>query len=90
MHDCSSAQCSSEAEADERVAKAVVQLDDPEVIMDLRQMNENPKSTTFELFWQELQLYLDEVTLAVDERRLLSSTVAVMHTCNIYQKSHYF
>jgi len=69
LQDCSSAEYASEAQVDERVAKAVVELDDPEIIMDLRQMNGNPKATTFDVFWQELQLYLDEVTLAVDERR---------------------
>ena len=50
------------------MAKALLQLDDPEIILDLRQMNGKPNSTIFDEFWDELQLYLDETTLAVDER----------------------
>ncbi len=66
LQDSSSAQYSSEAAVDERVAKAVLQLDDPQMVMDLRRMNGKP---IFDAFWQELQLYLDETNLAVDERR---------------------
>ena len=69
LQDGSAAQYSSEAAVDERVAKAVLQLDDPQIVMDLRRMNGKPNSTIFNAFWQELQLYLDQTNLAVDERR---------------------
>ena len=52
LQDCSAAEYASEAQVDERVAKAVVQLDDPEIIMDLRKLNGNPNSTTFDPFWK--------------------------------------
>jgi hypothetical protein len=55
-----------QAEVDERVAKAVIKLDDPEVILDLQKSNGNPKSSLFDSFWEA---YLDEITPAVDERR---------------------
>ena len=57
LQDGSAAQYSSEAAVDERVAKAVLQLDDPQIVMDLRRMNGKPNSTIFDAFWQELQLY---------------------------------
>jgi len=31
-------------------------------------MNGNPKSDTFNVFWNELDEYLEETTMAVDER----------------------
>ena len=44
-------------------------MDDPDIVLDLRQLNGNAQSTKFDPFWNELQLYLDEINLAVDERR---------------------
>ena len=44
-------------------------MDDPDIILDLRKLNGKVKSTQFDPFWDQLQLYLDELTLAVDERR---------------------
>ena len=61
--------CSVEAEVDERVAKAVVNLDDPEIVLDLRTTNRKPSSTHFDQFWAELQAYMDEIKHAVDDRR---------------------
>ena len=54
---------------DERVARAVVNLDDPELVLDLRRMNGKAQSSLFDAFWGELQAHLDEINLAVDERR---------------------
>ena len=54
---------------DERVAQAVVNLDDPELVLDLRRMNDKAQSSHFDAFWDELQAYLDEINLAVYERR---------------------
>ena len=39
------------------------------VVLDLCKANGNPKSTTSDTFWREGQAYLDEITLAVDDRR---------------------
>ena len=69
LQDHAAAEYVSEAQVDERVANAVLQLDDTEIVLDLRKMNGKPNSTIFDKFWHELQLYFDEVTLAVDERR---------------------
>ena len=55
-----------EAEVDERVAKAVVNLDDPEIVLNLHSTNGKPNSTRFAQFWAELQAYMDEINLAVD------------------------
>ena len=68
LQDSSAAEYASQAEEDEHVAKAVLRFDDPELVLDLRQANGNPQSAIFDVFWQELQHYLDEIT-AVDERR---------------------
>ena len=59
----------TESDIDCCVARALVHLDDPDIILDMRQLNGNPQSTKFDPFWNELQLYLDEINLAVDERR---------------------
>lgn len=69
LNDGTSAACSAEAQVDERVAQAVIDLDDPEIVLDLRQMNGKVQSSLFDVFWDELQAYLDEINLAVDERR---------------------
>ena len=68
-NDHSSASCEAEQEVDDRVSKALLELDDPQIALDLREQNGNPKSTKFEAFWDELQQYLEESTMAVDERR---------------------
>ena len=69
VSDGSLASSSAEAEVDQCVAKAIVDLNDPEIVLDLRSMNGKVKSSHFDAFWNELQVYLDEINLAVDERR---------------------
>ena len=71
----SAAKYASEAQVDECVAKAVIQIGDPEIILDFRQANGNPHCGSFDKFWQELQMYLDETTLADDERRHLAVSI---------------
>ena len=54
---------------DECVAKALIDLDDPDIVIDLRRLNGRVTNDKFNPFWDELQAYLDELGLAVDERR---------------------
>ena len=54
---------------DERLAKCLVHMDDPDIIIDLRKMNGKPSSTKFDVLWSELSMYLEEAGLAVQERR---------------------
>ena len=68
------------AKIDERVAQAVISIDDPDIVLDLRKANGNPKSTTFDRFWQEVQAYLDEMTLAVDDRRHVTTQIRSINT----------
>ena len=68
-NDSSSAEYSSQAQVDEHVARALLDLDDPEILLDLRRCNGKPNATLFNVFWQELQTFLDEIEPAVDERR---------------------
>ena len=63
LEDQSSASCS---EVNERVAWALIEMSDTDIILDLRK---TAKSTKSEKFWEEMQSYFDETTLAVDERR---------------------
>lgn len=51
---------------DERVARGVYNL---EVVLDLRSMDGKVQSSHFDAFWDEVQVYLDEINLAVDDRR---------------------
>jgi len=73
--DASSGSCTAETDVDERVSTALLDLDDTQITLDLREMNGNPKCTKFDDFWSELEEYLEEITTAVDERR----QVDVMH-----------
>ena len=69
LEDQSSASCSAESEVNEPVAWALIEMSDTDIILDLRKTNGSAKSTKFEKFWEEMQSYFDETTLAVDERR---------------------
>ena len=69
LNDSTTATCSAEAKVDEQVAEAVIDLDDSEIVLDLRRMNGKVQNSQFDDFWDELQVYLDEINLAVDERR---------------------
>ena len=51
------------------MAKALIDLDDPDIVIDLRRLNGRVTNDKFNPFWDELQVYLDELGLAVDERR---------------------
>ena len=68
-HDSSAARTSEEAKIDERIAAALLDTNDPNIIFDLRKLNGRPKSPLFDDFWQELETYLQEINPAVDERR---------------------
>ena len=48
---------------------SIVNLDDPKIVFDLHIMNSNAQSCLSDTFRSELQAYLDEINLAVDERR---------------------
>ena len=67
--DSSSSNYVAEKEVDERVSKALLDVDDTQIIMDLREMNGNLHSAKFDAFWSELGEYLEEIMTAVDERR---------------------
>ena len=68
---CSSSRTSAEKAVDQRIASIaedIFELDEPEILVDLRHMK-RPKSTIFDKFWEEVKLYLDEITPACDDRR---------------------
>ena len=73
--DSSSSSCSAKKDIDDRVIQALLDLDDPQIVLDMRELNGNPNSTRFDVFWDELAQYLEDTTMAVDERRHTS----VMH-----------
>ena len=67
--DASSAPTAQQRAVDERVAKALLEIEAPEIIFDLRKLNGNPKATHFDDFWAELSTFLEEINPAVDDRR---------------------
>ena len=69
MTDCSAVACAAENTVDDRVAEALLNLDDPHFIYDLRQLNGKPGSSKFDVFWEELGSYIEELVPAVDDRR---------------------
>ena len=88
LHDSSSASNSFEKGVDEQVAKAILEMDDPDIILDLRQTNGHVESSRFYSFWKELQYYFDEITLPVDERRHgntlhMPLAISVSNLCDI-------
>ena len=50
---------SVEADVDKCVAKAVAAVNDPKIVLDLQSMNGKAQSASFDVFWDELQSYLD-------------------------------
>jgi len=54
---------------DECIASALIDLDDPNIMLDLRELNRRVCSDKFDAFWCEVQAYLDKFNLAVDERQ---------------------
>ena len=61
---------------DERVTKLAeeaFELDEPDILLDLRRLNGKPNATAFDKFWEELSTYLKEITPAVDDRRHAST-----------------
>lgn len=67
--DYAAASSSFQQEVDERVAKAVLAVESPDILFDLRKLNGKPKSTHFDEFWAELSAFLEEINPAVDDRR---------------------
>jgi hypothetical protein len=66
--DASAAETSQQADIDQRM-RDFLDIDDTDVIADLRKNNGNPNATRFDVFWQDLSNYFEEQTLAVHERR---------------------
>ena len=67
--DSSSAPTLLQGDVDERVAKAVLAVENPDIILDLRSLNGKPKSALFDSFWAELSSFLEEINPAVDDCR---------------------
>ena len=68
VHDSSAATSIVEHVIDERVAEVIAEVQDPEIILDLRKNNGKVQSS-FDDFWAELQKFLDEIVTPVNERR---------------------
>lgn len=47
-----------EAEVDGRLAKFLLDMDDPDIVLDLRKLNGKPSSSKFDAFWLELHSYI--------------------------------
>ena len=71
-----------EAAIDEQVAMCVLDMDDPDIILDMRKRNGKPGSSEFDMFWLELSTYLEKVGPAVQERRR-GETTDVNPICHI-------
>ncbi len=69
--DASASRTTEESEIDKRVEEAL-EMEDPEIFLDLRHTNEN-KEDRYGVFWTQCKVYLDECT-AVHERRHESVT----------------
>ena len=68
IHDCSAASTAHELAMEEGIAQAIMELEDPEIILDL-QKNNGKVGSSYEDFWQQLQNYLDEIVTLVNEHR---------------------
>lgn len=68
VHDSSASASAIQQVIDDRVSEAILDAQDPEIILDLRKQNGVVESS-FDAFWEELQKYLDEIVTPVNERR---------------------
>lgn len=67
-NDASAPNCLHEAEIDERV-QMVLDMEDPDIIIDLRQLNSGRKGQ-YDVFWEQCKKFLEEgIGTAVDDRR---------------------
>ncbi|CAG2219397.1 PIP5K [Mytilus edulis] len=66
--DSSSAETSQQSEVDERVCEFLLTADETNLFYDLRKLNGRPRDENLNPFWDELQRYLDDVSV-VHERR---------------------
>ena len=69
VHDESAPTSAAEAAIDEWIAMCLLDMDDPDIVVDMRKLNGKPGSSKFDTFWLELSTYLEEVDPAVQERR---------------------
>ena len=69
-----------EAEVDKRV-KIYVEMEDPDIVFDLHEL-QSGKASKFDLFWDECKKFLQDVELAVDERRH-TEVVHVAHALSV-------
>ena len=70
--DSSCSRSAAEKEVDERVARLAeeaFELDEPDILLDLRRLNGKPNAPAFDKFWEELSAYLEEISPAVNDRR---------------------
>ena len=65
--DSTAAQSSAQASVDERMAKFLLNSDDPDLVYDLRCNNGRPNDPRLDPFWEELATFLEEKSI-VDER----------------------
>ena len=67
--DSSSADTTDQAEIDDRVCQKI-ELEDPDIIADLRTLNSSETRAKFDTFWKECEAVLnEEIGIAVDDRR---------------------
>ena len=84
--DCSGSESLHQEEVDERVKQAI-EMEDPNVVIDLRQLNSCSK-TRYDTFWDECKKFLkEEVGTAVDDRRHsdvthIANTISIRDFCD--------
>ena len=69
VHDESAPSSHIEGEVDDRLAKYLLDMDDPDIVLDLRKLNGKHSSSKFDDFWLELHNYIEELGPAIQERR---------------------
>ena len=57
-----------ERTVDKLIPEALLTIEDPEIVHDLHRLNGWPKSGKFDAFWDELSVYIEELTPAVDDQ----------------------
>lgn len=83
----------TEKAVDQRVAaiaEEILELDEPEILLDVRRIKK-ARSTLFDKFWEELDLYLVVINPACDDRRhgnILHMLIAisVRNLCDIIEE----
>ena len=68
-YDCSAPETAKHSKKQDEICKFLTEVDEPNLLLDLRTLNGNPSSTKFDEFWEVIGVMFNEYQTAVHEHR---------------------